>query len=105
MQHSKGPWKVIPPCTESFGLSFVQDSSGVSVCGVYRRIADGKISTDKQEANARLIAAAPDLLEAALELFVCLSDSGYNIDEDQIGMVEYPGWKNLRLAIKKAKGE
>lgn len=50
-----GPWKVVP-CNDQWGIE-----AEVTICG---HVGRAIIISGLTEANARLIAAAPDLLEA-----------------------------------------
>lgn len=69
-QHTPGPWIVVPDqgtvcpeCGEEYGESLMvawRPKHGCSVVGLAVVLAD-----DREQANARLIAAAPCLLEAA----------------------------------------
>ena len=84
--HTPGPWMTDVDC------------SGWSVGTVDKFIAftngehsDEDISPDEEAANARLMAAAPDLLEALKR--VC--SHGYRTS---------PDWDNARAAIAKAEG-
>ena len=76
-EHTPGPWKVV-------GQSVISDS------GIICNPPSGPI--DELEANARLIAAAPDMLEV-LEF----------VDEDAVMNVKLS--RHVALAIAKAKGE
>ena len=61
-KYSPGPWTVtngIMP--NSGGRLIVEDFGGRSVCATSARGVDGKVK--RMEANARLIAAAPEMLE------------------------------------------
>ena len=83
--HTSGPW-----------LIQKRKSSGINVYGGHNAaeriaIVDGWIS-EEEEANARLIAAAPDLL-AALKGVVRLSDR------------KHEAWDRARAAIAKAEGQ
>ena len=82
-----GPWD----CT---GCMFPDDDMG----GVYYRVqADGIVASG---ANARLIAAAPDLLEALESLmptFALFERHGMRYDPEQVDAA--------RAAIAKARGE
>lgn len=74
-------WYPMPPQKE------IHNGKEVSVTGTYR------------SANARLIAAAPELLEALIEI-----DRLYGDRSDYIG--EYKkAWEKTKAAIKKAQGE
>ena len=57
MAHTPGPWGV--PDWNEFGVITVTNAHGQPVAGVYLWPEKAQ-----EEANARLIAAAPDLLEA-----------------------------------------
>ncbi len=84
--HSKGPWKAQHPC--GYGID-IRSGDGNWVAMVLNSHGDGNFPTDAEgEANARLIEAAPETLEAL---------------EDALrgGM----GWKRrAESAIAKARG-
>jgi hypothetical protein len=62
-------------------------------------------STAEMEANARLIAAAPDLLEALEGAYRVLdADYGHGVDNGYWPTVA-PLLSQIRAAIKKAKGQ
>jgi hypothetical protein len=95
MAHTPGPWHVVPEAQSPW---IVGDAEGDS-------IADCEppgpwMSEEEADANARLIAAAPDLL-AALEACVDAMTDG--------GKCEIKKWLDAfdlaRLAIAKAKGQ
>jgi hypothetical protein len=58
--------------------------------------------TDEDNANARLIISAPDLLQAAENLLASLDDTGESQDDEGN---DYHDIAPLRAAIRKAKGE
>jgi len=64
-KHTPGPWKAVEPATIDWRDPFVQTADGESTvaltCGGGPDVA---IAAPAQRANARLIAAAPELLEA-----------------------------------------
>ncbi len=83
MKHTPGPW-VVKKTTELDSrerLYLVQDTDKWDVCALHGNY-------DGQEATARLIAAAPDLLAAAKAMF----EEGAH------------GFDMLRAAIAKAEG-
>lgn len=92
--HTQGPW-AIEDCTlgESTGLRFTINSKG----NVIARTTDG---WKEAQANARLIAAAPELLEQCKLFEKCLThlinsgDSGADLERD-----------NLRAILDKVEGE
>jgi hypothetical protein len=108
-KHTRGPWKVFEPTRERPSRISVSTESGLV------DIYDAPL-TRETEANARLIAAAPDLLEALEALMdhphAHLEDHIYEIRER-----EGEGWEGeavkswgativkVKAAIAKAKGE
>lgn len=108
--HTPGPWTVETNDTTRCGL-LVVDSQNVYVA---RMEGDHGISVDESlaraEANARLIAAAPDLLEAAklaLNSYIEAMASEYDFPSsrwiDREGDTD-PAVVLLRAAIAKAEG-
>ncbi len=91
--HTPGPWKfngherVLP-------VEGAQDGTN-DICHVYG------INHDRR-ANARLIAAAPDLLEA-VEKFLEDADDRDEVIDPETGEA-YEDFKQLRAAVTKAKG-
>ena len=81
-EHTKGPW-------------FVDDDGNVQSSGRVVRRTDWPIRVDADTANARLIASAPDLLEA-LEPFARMA-AAYDPDE---GDDDHEAWAfNARPTI------
>jgi hypothetical protein len=69
-KHTPGPW-----ISSSYGFNVLGDNQRVSVCQL-----DGKQSQVVKEANAKLIAAAPDLLNACNEaLNFIMPEAAFNI--------------------------
>lgn len=106
--HTPGPWD--PAANWPHGMSMVchHDGSG------WRPVADCAVSGDAAEANARLIAAAPELLEA-LQLVADLSSQEWQeSDGSRKGAVDNQGNRlhfisesvmgAARAAIAKATG-
>jgi hypothetical protein len=89
-QHTPGPWGV----QDDHGRRYVETLKGNddSICEVHRRAKGGILSDAEFHANARLIAAAPELLRA-LDMAVT-EESAYG---------EANGWIEVaRAAIAKA---
>ena len=96
MAHTPGPWKVAENLfgnTASYEVyANVETKSGK---GGYTRIC--QITPRDQKANARLIAAAPELLEALERLaYICTLPGVYPHVEGHVELA--------RAAIAKAKG-
>lgn len=64
-KHTQGPWRMLPPSTGVDANWHVTDSDDTFVAHVY---GFSHSVDEASKANARLIAAAPDLLEALQEL-------------------------------------
>ena len=96
-----GPWEAKPtgPWDGWDGWS-VEDATGAVVCD-----AHGSQLNGRREANARLIAAAPELLDALqaakLELWRLLDSKGI----EPKAIREWPEIKQSEAAIAKATGE
>lgn len=89
--HTPGPWKI----TGHDGRNpMVQDANGGSICAVWDT---GCAAT--QEANARLIAAAPDLLNMLQRVM-----DEYLMRDPTAGHVALLTLEHARAAIAKAKG-
>ena len=87
MGHTPGPWAVYPPeMLDSKNWSVQTDSGMTIVCGD---------DTQETEANARLIAAAPEMLAALKDLW------GW---EDVIAEWDKELHGQMRAAIAKAEG-
>jgi hypothetical protein len=88
-KHTSGPWKVIVYPHVGQHHPWIEAESNHNGGGPYLS-ASGLMSME----DARLIAAAPDLLEA-LELLL-----SYRCDD-----VPTADWRKARAALSKAKGE
>lgn len=100
--HTKGPWKVEKMPDDGGEFSIFSNT------GIYVALTVG--GTDSEEANARLIAAAPDLLEALEQLFRIGDVYRSAIEHDAYGeygsKMDLEQWTDLaKAAIAKARGE
>ena len=96
--HTPGPWNLVWRRNEQYPypLSVLADDSGAWVA------RGGKVSS---EANARLIAAAPDMLEALqaiVDEFPVAAGTAKGIPHDEQG---YGSIYRARAAIARATGE
>jgi hypothetical protein len=106
-KHTPGPWvrRNIASARDIY-IAEANDGGAPSVAIVPTRVSR---LADEEDANARLIAAAPDLL-AALRRIVASDDAHATLhapdDDDIARMVEYAAaFDNARAAIAKATGE
>lgn len=91
MGHTKGPWN----CTRNSAAGrniICAENAPIDICVLSNR--DKTLS--EIDANARLIAGAPELLES-LEILLAAFTSNIDIYEEDI--------QKAKSAIKKAKGE
>ena len=95
---TKGKWKVIN--IELFDYSTcVVGNDKTSVCHLFY---EGRTITDEAKANAKLIATAPELLEA-LQNLVALKESKDKSGKDENYLKSQPiAWENAKKAISKA---
>jgi len=91
-KHTPGPWRVAPPSVGRFKVCTVEGGKIVGEASNYNEQAD---------ANARLIAAAPELLVAAQDAFSILCHLDEPIPYERIAECI----EDLRAAIAKATGE
>jgi hypothetical protein len=85
-KHTPGPWVVTPTkwnLLDTFEISRIDKSEWIA------QVLD-------DEANARLIAAAPELLEVLVEILPFA---------EEIINSNHPTWKKAKSAIAKATGE
>jgi len=94
-KHTSGPW------SNPTGSVTVREAATPRSLKVCDMSSDGGRPVAEQEANARLIAAAPDLLAA-------LEESLREVEAftKRTGIPQFVGWiDKARAAIAKAKGE
>ena len=93
--YTAGPWQVQDPSV-LLSMQIVKQPDKC-ICTVYKLFREDA----EVLANARLIAAAPELLEAAMDLFADASDRGEIFDADE---TMHDDWAALKKAIDKALG-
>lgn len=103
-QHTPGPWKV--DSGEIYGPSTLLN--GEKYADMIARIPvecrDGEIITREDEANARLIAAAPELLETLEQCVTVEGAACFRSIKDMARRLNAINWI-AKEAISKAKGE
>lgn len=106
MKHTQGEWEYTPHMNETYGCKAITVDDNTKY---HRRIAIANISEHPQrpeesEANARLIAAAPDLLKALKELTDIIQyELPISSDKKLFGI--YKAHQYGLLVIKKATAE
>ena len=95
---TKGPWEIVPDPDSVWYYVHIVDGEGGDVAAVYRRSepAEGP-------ANARLMAAAPDLLEA-LQTIVNGWDRSPQSAGAGLEATFYDGIEQAKAAIARATG-
>jgi hypothetical protein len=92
-KHTPGPWETF----KEHNVRDVHDHRGVATCGGYSQNWNEDIVYQENIANARLIAAAPELLEAAKDVVETFPD--IKLRKNSID-----ARRRLEKAIKKAEG-
>jgi hypothetical protein len=119
MAHTPGPWYSAYSKTDEFGGGNIRsnhhvDGTGALLFDAGPMFHDYEVNREEELANLHLAAAAPDLLEALVDLVEIVDDDHYKCDLDSdeyCDITDEGGWHvkhhNLRLAkqaIAKAKG-
>lgn len=112
-KHTEGPWEIVNVHGVPLGVGTRQNSGGA--CHVFRMLGntlekgDGETDLDVLKANAALIAAAPDMLDALERVREAWGDAICDDTEiDGADLVDWLGsWYNLEVmpALRKARGE
>ena len=92
-RHTPGPWKAVEAAYNPPGWLWVQNGPGALLADVHQNV---NIPLDARNANARLMAAAPELLEALQEIITAADGEGWN----QLDA----GFTKARAAVAKALG-
>ena len=76
-KHTKGEWK------QDSTTVFIRETHRIGIASIYPQQID-----EEQEANAKLIAAAPELLEACLNVNNLYSELERMVDGDVLKMLD-----------------
>ena len=105
--HTPGPWEVLPESDSHEGtLNIVSEYEEKGGRASANWIAECDLQSDEAQnrANARLIAAAPELLDALREL-IAAGDYCITTDDDAKAMLRFgDAHKAARAAIAEAEG-
>ncbi|MFU3016100.1 hypothetical protein ACM7NY_02195 [Pseudomonas aeruginosa] len=100
-KHTRGKWMVLDCRQHDRPLQRLTISNGEHViCRIENTVSDHPIDS-QDEANAALLAAAPDLLEALMVMLVAYDDGVGREDESGLNW-EWPIWQKAKAAIAKA---
>jgi len=104
-EYTKGPW-LIAEEDSRFIYALGPQGTNLFWCKV-DKAGPEKISDSEAKANARLIAAAPELLEVLIEVFECsqLVPCTANPESAACFLMDANIMDLVRAAIAKAKGE
>ncbi len=97
-KHTPGPWEQYVSTWHDMATIGKKLGEGRGIL----KIADVPNTTDEKEANARLIKAAPDLLEAC-KVLVSQID-GLNLRAYQGDIFKWESYRKAQAAIAKAEG-
>ncbi len=92
-RHTPGPWKAVEAAYNPPGWLWVQNGPGALLADVHQNV---NVPLDARNANARLMAAAPELLEALQEIITAADGEGWNQFD--------AGFTKARAAVAKALG-
>ena len=96
-KHTGGTWRAAAKPSSIVGWPIISAPQGKSVANVH--------GTDEESAaNARLIAAAPRILEE-LQRLVNIADSGLFRDRAELSIATHPAYDDARELIKSIIGE
>lgn len=104
-KHTPGPWTVERLSSEygsyRIGPAWKRHRAMLIPVAIDKRVdrSHGAMEHGEHDANARVIAAAPDLLEAAKGLLACLAD------DERDATHGTQAHESLRAAIAKAEGD
>ena len=112
-KHTPGPWEVVNGCDVFSGLGATNrngvacdsdDGWHIADCANGKTFIDGELVGDleysEQAANAKLISAAPDLLEALQAALEWIDNAAHGVESYEDEVME-----SGRAAIAKALGE
>lgn len=107
-KHTPGPWAVWPTADSMIDVAVGPAVGGVAVCQIVT--ADGRgINTaeamERGNANARLIAAAPELLAALRKVSTCLSAWMEIADPGDLREYDDEALGEALAAIRQATGD
>lgn len=101
-KHTPGPWRVESADSNGANVVAIAQVAWCGTNGRYGRDGSQTISAEEARANARLIAAAPKLLNALKEMLEYTASLNSNQGFDEY---DHPAVKQAYAVIREAKGE
>jgi hypothetical protein len=104
-KHTKGIWEVRTFNSDKIIFRHAIHCNGTNICKIMR---DDNDNSEEEQANAKLIASAPDLLEALVEIIkTCNPENvqankkymGLDLGEFYVGGCGIPSDKAIHMAI------
>jgi hypothetical protein len=102
-KHTPTPWHLnrLDESTLYLAHEFVETETGRSICGMWNPEDLNIKDSDERKANAKLILAAPDLLEALKDILICFND---NADQQpHLGQLTENQINKAKEAVAKAE--
>jgi hypothetical protein len=102
-QHTPGPWHICRVSRQDIPQRVIRDAQGFSV-GIAGKPANSRAKYIDAEANARLIAAAPEILEEICQTFIdhhMQAETGEPLEDETAAKSA----ERLRRLIYKATGQ
>lgn len=85
MKHTPGPWKVTD---NNYTLGVETEDGKYSVCDVCLSNGETRNDAEEDKANARLIASAPELLEALKWAMIFVRDLRYEEQKEKKAKIQ-----------------
>ena len=107
MPHSPGPWLIVDDDGGSPFIYALNESRTINrfSLSTERGYTDnGRTPKDEIADNARLIAAAPELLAAATGLLALMDEAGWNLGDESDRVFTQYEFDAIRAAVRQAKG-
>lgn len=108
-EHTPGPWHIYSTahatkssCDVSIYAETKIHKNPKYLCRVYGEGSMTMYGMERRDANARLIAAAPEMLEALEDLVTC---PAFNSKVFATDKESHRAWTLARAVLKKARGE
>jgi hypothetical protein len=96
LKHTNGPWQIVGGNSDIVTKSVISKKSGIVICDAPEYLNEDMKQWD---ANAKLIAAAPELFDFVQKVVVSLRNGGSD-DQSELGKLYLEGEQILNKATK-----